>query len=896
MSNDIFKTSKLFLPHINKLHALSSYRNLSYEIEMYPEIFIKDLEKDPISVGSYFIPVDVIELRFCLEDYILDPVKTRIAFSWDFAKKHLLDYPILLKIKNDFCGCEVGSIKFIEDNPQKILKSVKEIVIQHGFACLEDKIKSIIDDDIHVSFNYDVEGLASKKIASNNRVKHKYIINIDTLDIINEETMATTEGDAVEQVLGKKWKQISKEIGATFRPAKYRVGYWAKTPFWNTIVRKKANSNKVSKLAQSSPLSPLIKLNQIEQNIFNLLLSVKNYFPQLNDLEMRVAGGWTRDKLLGIECDDIDIALSSISGKDFVKYIVEFSNAKMQNNTIGKTYIVDQNIEKSKHLETAGIDLFGQKVEFVNLRSETYGDSRIPIATMGSPEQDARRRDLTINALFYNIETKKVEDYVGGIEDLKTMTLRTPKLNPDKTDIENAIEIFSQDPLRMLRVLRFYSRYPNSTIDSSVIEAIKNPLVQEGYTKLAPERASTEIIKIMQGSRPAEATKILLNSGLYKKVFNLPEDVLDINMDQQNLYHDMSLMDHTLAVIKNLNSIAIKQGVSKEERGLLNISALLHDFGKMFPDIRKPHPKEEGKFQYIDHEKRSADFAKETLERMAFPEDAKKFVQTVVKNHMAVHRLLPKNGKLNYAKVGKFLNEVGELYDKILYHGLADEMSKSKDAPPPEVEQSRNEQKQLFDQYYFELGESLNKPLLNGNEIRKIVLTYSPEMVDKNAFLTSSKFGPKPLHYLSFITKQILEKQWSRHIRTKDDAEQFVVENIKSWYNNWKDQQNKDSLNKQADASSSEDPAGFDGYEGDYQLNEDRGIVRAPYFTLMPFVVGDKVRLRSRGLAFQNSIGRVKKIKDGILIVQWEQGKHKGKKSKFSLDDTVRLFGSLEKM
>jgi tRNA nucleotidyltransferase (CCA-adding enzyme) len=99
-------------------------------------------------------------------------------------------------------------------------------------------------------------------------------------------------------------------------------------------------------------------------------------------------------------------------------------------------------------LECAIIKVLGTYIDLVNLRSEEYGDdSRVPVIKIGTPEQDALRRDLTLNSLFFNINTMKVEDYTGtGISDLKEGIAKTP-LHPLKT--------FVDDPLRVLRVIRF---------------------------------------------------------------------------------------------------------------------------------------------------------------------------------------------------------------------------------------------------------------------------------------------------------------------------------------------------------------------------------------------------------------------------------------------------------
>lgn len=119
----------------------------------------------------------------------------------------------------------------------------------------------------------------------------------------------------------------------------------------------------------------------------------------------------------------------------------------------GKSYgVIKANSDQSKHLETAVIKVQGISIDLVNLRSEEYGaDSRVPVISIGTPEQDALRRDLTLNALFFNINTGMIEDFTGkGIDDLKNQVCRTP-LDPLKT--------FLDDPLRLLRVIRFAHRF-----------------------------------------------------------------------------------------------------------------------------------------------------------------------------------------------------------------------------------------------------------------------------------------------------------------------------------------------------------------------------------------------------------------------------------------------------
>jgi tRNA nucleotidyltransferase (CCA-adding enzyme) len=127
---------------------------------------------------------------------------------------------------------------------------------------------------------------------------------------------------------------------------------------------------------------------------------------------------------MGRESHDIDIALDDMYGEEFAKLL----NEKLYPLGAKKFGVIKSNSEKSKHLETAAIKVHGVFIDLVNLRSEKYtGDSRVPTIDIGTPEEDAYRRDLTINTMFYNINLKQVEDLTNrGLEDLKKGIIRTP--------------------------------------------------------------------------------------------------------------------------------------------------------------------------------------------------------------------------------------------------------------------------------------------------------------------------------------------------------------------------------------------------------------------------------------------------------------------------------------
>lgn len=256
-----------------------------------------------------------------------------------------------------------------------------------------------------------------------------------------------------------------------------------------------------AKLARmATPRTRDIVLTDNAHKIRRLLLDAASSGDQSAwaNIELRFAGGCVRDMLLGIESNDIDVAISTKTGMEvailFQMYLENPANlAKhgLTDDDIGKTYKVEANPEKSKHLETATMRVCGIDLDFVNLRKEVYkDDSRTPEMEFATAEEDAYRRDAKINALFYNLHTERIEDFVGGLDDLDNKIISTP-LEPKKT--------FVDDPLRVLRLIRFSTRL-NFIIeeqtryfmsDSDVVDALKK--------KISRERVGIEFDKMIKG-------------------------------------------------------------------------------------------------------------------------------------------------------------------------------------------------------------------------------------------------------------------------------------------------------------------------------------------------------------------------------------------------------------
>jgi tRNA nucleotidyltransferase/poly(A) polymerase len=289
-----------------------------------------------------------------------------------------------------------------------------------------------------------------------------------------------------------------------------------------------------------------IVLTPEERQLFQLLRRVVQETCSTSTT-LRVAGGWVRDKLLQTPAFsrskttsaysqgsmgrqgtkimrpqaqqqqpvDIDIALDDMMGCEFAQRLNQYlADHGERSVSIG---VVLQNPLKSKHLETATVQVGQFWIDFVNLRSEEYTSSRIPAVTrIGTPHQDALRRDLTINALFYNVHTRQVEDWTGrGFRDLRRGLLATPAA---------PLETLLDDPLRVLRSVRFAARL-GFELDPALWRAAQTVPVRTALAqKVSRERVGSEVELMLQSPAPVQAMQLLSELQLLDTVFPLAQN------------------------------------------------------------------------------------------------------------------------------------------------------------------------------------------------------------------------------------------------------------------------------------------------------------------------------------------------------------------------------------
>eukprot|EP00375_Theileria_parva_P000865 XP_763535.1 tRNA nucleotidyltransferase [Theileria parva strain Muguga] len=252
------------------------------------------------------------------------------------------------------------------------------------------------------------------------------------------------------------------------------------------------------------------KITESENRLFNLLNECVDFYDLQMDL--RVVGGWVRDKLLDKNNKDIDIAIPKMTGIKFCEYLNNFTKDKYGfSRTVG---VVKRCPEQSKHLETATMNLLGFDVDFVNLRTEDYSsNTRIPDMKIGTPLEDAMRRDFTVNSLFYNISKNFIEDFTGtGLEDLKNGIIRT---------CSSPFETFMDDPLRLIRAVRFSSRF-NFELDEKLTDSINEQVLKALSQKVTRPRISQEIENILLKSDVSEAFNLMYKFKILHVLLNVP--------------------------------------------------------------------------------------------------------------------------------------------------------------------------------------------------------------------------------------------------------------------------------------------------------------------------------------------------------------------------------------
>ena len=376
--------------------------------------------------------------------------------------------------------------------------------------------------------------------------------------------------------------------------------------------------------------------NEILSNpIFSLIAVSSKHL----GIESYVVGGFVRDLILNRPNKDIDFVCVG-SGIELAKATAALIDE-------------DLHVNYFKNLGTAQFNFGEYDIEFVGARKESYrSDSRKPLVEDGTLEEDQNRRDFTINAMGISLNPDNFGDLIdpfGGVADIENKIIKTP-LEPETT--------FSDDPLRMMRAIRFASQL-GFDIETNTFLAIK--AMAKRIEIISQERITDEMNKIILSKTPSYGFKLLQQTGLLDIIF--PElvnlmgvETMDGKGHKDNFYHTLQVLDNT---------------ATKSDDLWLRWAAILHDIAK--PATKRYHPKNGWSFH--GHEELGARWVKGIFRKMKLPLDEKmRKVSNLVRLHLRPIALA-KDGITDSA-VRRLLVEAGDNIENLMKLCRADITSK----------------------------------------------------------------------------------------------------------------------------------------------------------------------------------------------------------------------------
>ena len=375
-------------------------------------------------------------------------------------------------------------------------------------------------------------------------------------------------------------------------------------------------------------------MNFLSKKIFRIISEQAS----LNGVRAYVIGGYVRDSLIGRKSKDIDIVVEG-SGIELARAVASATGT---------------NVNVFKNFGTAMMRWKDLEIEFVGARKESYrSDSRKPIVENGSLRDDQLRRDFTINALAFSLQSHdfgELSDPFDGVGDLNSKLIRTP-LEPDTT--------YSDDPLRMLRAIRFASQL-SFTIHPDSLDAISRN--KDRLSILSHERITEELNKILLSPKPSVGFYLLDSTGLLEMIIPQLSKLKGVEQIEGKGHKDN--FSHTLEVLDNL--------AESSDNLWLRWAALLHDIAK--PATKKFEPGIGWTFH--GHDFLGGKMVAGIFKQLKMPLNEKmKFVQKMVQLHLRPIALVQE--EVTDSAVRRLLFDAGDDIEELMQLCEADITSKN---------------------------------------------------------------------------------------------------------------------------------------------------------------------------------------------------------------------------